>query len=157
MGGTDLQSISKTLTNLYPANISKWRVWIVWNFIAKIQLHMQNRFKGCMFQCTTTQGLSKINKISLGRKLVRVPLPLFWTVPSTKNFVKWSKVPISVLRCLMIWVFLDDLLIFLLQHLGSVINFKKCVLEFLGMIVNSKPMVLSLPSGSVSKCTKCKR
>ena len=77
-------------------------------------------------------------------------------------FAKLSNVPISLLRCLMIRaiVFLDDLLIFgntveeilvardsvifLLQHLGFMINFRKCVLEptqeieFLGMIVKSK-------------------
>ena len=47
--------------------------------------------------------------------------------------------------------------IFLLQHLGFVINFKKCVLEptqeieFLGMIVNSKTMTLSLPQEKVQK------
>ena len=63
-------------------------------------------------------------------------------------------------------IFLDDLLIFentmeeilvardsvifLLQHLGFVINFKKCVLEptqeieFLGMIVNSKTILLNI-------------
>ena len=70
-------------------------------------------------------------------------------------------------------IFLDDLLIFgntleeiliacdsvifLLQHLGFVINFKKCVLEptqeieFLGMIVNSKTMTLTLPLEKVQK------
>ena len=80
----------------------------------------------------------------------------------------------SVLRRLMIRaiIFLDDLLIFrntmvlflardsvifLLQHLGFVINFKKCVLEstleigFLGMTVNSTKMTLSLPQGKVQK------
>ena len=81
----------------------------------------------------------------------------------------------SLLRRLMIQaiIFLDDLLIFkntmeeilvardpvifLLQHLGFVIYFKKCVLEptqeieFLGMIVNSKTMTLSLPLEKVQK------
>ena len=64
-----------------------------------------------------------------------------------RAFTKFLKVPMSVLRRLMIRaiIFLDDLLIFgstmeeilvardpvifLLQHLGFVINFKKCVLE----------------------------
>ena len=79
----------------------------------------------------------------------------------------------SVLRRLMIRavLFLDDLLIFrntmeeilvvrdsvifLLQHLGFVTNFKKCVLEltqkieFLGIIVNSKTMTLFLTQEKV--------
>ena len=51
----------------------------------------------------------------------------------------------------------QDSVIFLLQHLGSVINSKKYVLEptpkvdFLGMIVNSKTMTLSLPQQKVQK------
>ena len=67
--------------------------------------------------------------------------------PAPRAFTKLLKVPISVLRRLMIQaiIFLNDLLIFgntmeeilvardsvifLLQHLGFVINFKKCVLE----------------------------
>ena len=50
-----------------------------------------------------------------------------------------------------------DSVIFLLQHLGFVINFKKCVLEptqeidFLGMIVNPTTMTLSLPQQKVQK------
>ena len=50
-----------------------------------------------------------------------------------------------------------DSVIFLLQHLEFVINFKKCVLEptqeiqFLGIIVNSKTMTLSLSQEKVQK------
>ena len=50
-----------------------------------------------------------------------------------------------------------DSIIFLLQHLSFVINFKKCVLEptqeieFLGVIVNSKTMTLSLTQKKVQK------
>ena len=89
--------------------------------------------------------------------------------PVPRIFTTFLKVPISVLRCLMVRViiFLDDLLIlgnsmceifmirdsviFLMQHLGFVINLKKRVLdpaqetEFLGLIVNSQTMTLSLP------------
>ena len=67
--------------------------------------------------------------------------------PAPRIFTKLLKVPISVLRRLMISIiiYLDDLLvlgnsmseiftardsvIFLLQHLGFVINLKKCVLD----------------------------
>ena len=48
--------------------------------------HVKNRFKRYIFQCAAKQGVLKISKISMGRKLVRVPLPLFWTRPSTKSF-----------------------------------------------------------------------
>ena len=52
-----------------------------------------------------------------------------------------------------------DSVIFLLHHLGFVINFKKCVLEptqkigFLGMIVNSKTMTLFLPQEKFQEIT----
>ena len=94
--------------------------------------------------------------------------------PAPRIFTKLLKVPISVLRRLMIRViiYLNDLLIlgnsmskiftvrdsmiFLLQHLGCVINLK-CVLdpvteiEFLGLIVNSQTMTLSLPEEKIVK------
>ena len=95
--------------------------------------------------------------------------------PAPRIFEKFLKVPISVLRRLMIRVIihLDNLLIlgnsmseifmardsviFLLQHLGFVINLKKCVLdpaqdiEFLWLIVNSQTMTLSLPAEKIGK------
>ena len=52
---------------------------------------MQSRFKRCIFQCGDKQGVSEISKISIGRKLVRVPLPLFWTRPSTERFYQVIK------------------------------------------------------------------
>ena len=93
--------------------------------------------------------------------------------PAQRIFTKLLKVPISVLRCLMIriTIYLDDLLflgnsmneifmardsvIFLLQHLSFVINLQKCVLdpaqeiEFLGLIV--KPQTMSLPAKKKGK------
>ena len=50
----------------------------------------------------------------------------------------------------------QESLIFLLQHLGFVINFKKCILNqprryFLGLIINSETMTLSLPLQKVKK------
>ena len=50
-----------------------------------------------------------------------------------------------------------DSVIFLLQHLGFVINLKKCVLgpsqeiEFLWLIVNSQTMTLPLPAENIGK------
>ena len=95
--------------------------------------------------------------------------------PAPRIFTNLLKVPVSVLRRLMIRVitYLDYLLIlgnsmseiflardsviFLLQHLGFVINLKKCVLdpaqeiEFLGLIVNSQTMTLPLPAEKIGK------
>ena len=95
--------------------------------------------------------------------------------PASRIFTKLPKFLISVLRRLMIKViiYLDDLLIlgnsiikifvardsviFLLQHLGFVIKLKKCVLdpaqeiEFLGLIVNSRTITLSLPAEKIGK------
>ena len=95
--------------------------------------------------------------------------------PAPRIFTKLLKVPISVLRRLMIRaiIYLDDLLIlgnsmseiftardsviFPVQHLGFVIKLKKCVLdpvqeiEFLGLIVNSQTMTLSLSKEKVVK------
>ena len=108
-------------------------------FITESRLYVQNRFKRCMFQCAAKQGVPEISNFLMGRKLVLGLVP--------RALTKLLKVPMSVLRHLMIWaiIFPDDLLIFgntmeaifvardsvifLPQHLGFVINFKKCVLE----------------------------
>ena len=87
-------------------------------------------------------------------------LCMFWSRTSPRVFTKILKVPISLLRCLNIRVliYLDDILlmsqsierllvardtvIFLLQHVGFVINFKKSVMEpvqtieYLGLVIN---------------------
>ena len=47
--------------------------------ITEGRLHVQSRFKMCIFQSAAKQGVPEISKISMGRKHVRVPLPLFWT------------------------------------------------------------------------------
>lgn len=93
----------------------------------------------------------------------------------SRIFTKLLKIPISILRRLNIRViiYVDDLLmlgfskeeliqardiiIFLLQHLGFVINQKKCALQpvqkinFLGLIVNSKSMTLALTAEKIAK------
>ena len=95
--------------------------------------------------------------------------------PALKIFKKLSKIPISVLRRLMIRVIVylnnlfilgnsmneilmaRDSVIFLLQYLGFVINMKKCVLdpaqgkEFLGFIANSQILTLPLPVEEIGK------
>ena len=52
---------------------------------------MQNRFKGCIFQCAAKQEVPEISKIYMRRNLVGVPLPLFWTRPSTEDFYQVIK------------------------------------------------------------------
>ena len=115
-----------------------------------------------------------MSTVSLGRALVQVPVPILWFGTSSQNILK-IKVSVSVLRpvMIMIIIYLDDLLIFgnsmskifmagdsvifLLQHLGFLINLKKCVLdpaqeiEFLELTVNSKTMTLSLPAEKIVK------
>ena len=133
---------------------------------------MQNRFKRCIFQCAAKQGVLEIIKNSMGGGLYEFHCLCFALGPAPIAFTKLLKFPVSVLRCLMIHTitFLEDLLIFgntieeilvardsvifLLQHLEFVINFKKCVLEptqFLGIIVNSNTMTLSLSQEKVQK------
>jgi len=100
--------------------------------------------------------------------------------PAPRIFTKILKVPMSLLRRLniLIIIYLDDMLllgrtreetvrakdtvIYLLQHLGFVINLKKSVLEptqkieFLGLIVNSQDLSLSLTQEKLQKVkTRC--
>ena len=110
-------------------------------------LHLQNRPEGCRLQCSSTQRTAAISTVSFGRELVRVPVCMLWLGFSSppRIFTNLLKVPNSVLRCLTIRAisYLEDLLIlgnsmneifmarnsviFQLQHLGFVINLKKCV------------------------------
>ena len=102
--------------------------------------------------------------------------------PAPLIFTKLLKIPIALLRRInvRIIIFLDDMLvmaqtlkeisqaketlIFLLQNLGFVINFKKSQLtpvkeiEFLGLVINSVNMMLALPQEKVldiqNKCAQ---
>ena len=101
--------------------------------------------------------------------------PCFGLGPAPLIFTKILKIPISLLRRLQIRViiYLDDMLlmsqtieellisrdtvIFLLTHLGFVINLKKSMLnpvqkiEFLGLEIDSVAMKLSLPQRKVEE------
>ena len=101
--------------------------------------------------------------------------------PAPLIFTKLLKIPIALLRRINVRIiFLDDMLvmaqtlkeisqaketlIFLLQNLGFVINFKKSQLtpvieiEFLGLVINSVNMTLALPQEKVldiqNKCAQ---
>ena len=111
---------------------------------------------GDMCKIDLKNGYFSVPLSKVSRKLVRFQwegyLPEFLCLcfglgPAPGAFTKLFKIPMSVLMRLMIGaiIFLDDLLIFentmdeilvargsvifLLQHLGFLINFKKCVLE----------------------------
>ena len=104
--------------------------------------------------------LSKRSLRVIMRQPLRVSLPLFWFLVSSKSFYQITKNP----NCS--FVYLDDMLlmgrtlreimtamdtlIFLLQNLGFVINLKKLILqpakqlEFLVLQMNTEKMTVSL-------------
>ena len=134
---------------------------------------MLNRFEGRLFYSTSRQIMSSFSEVFMGRESLRIPVSLFWSRTSPSNFSKIFKVLISLLRRLniRILIYLDDMLlmcqsierllvardtvIFLLQHLGFVINLKKSVMEpvqtieYLGLVTNSIQMTLSLTEEKV--------
>ena len=131
-------------------------------YICKIDL------KHGYFSVPLHKDLRKLVRFFWAGNLYEFLCLYFGLGPAPRIVTKLLKVPVSVLRRLMIRViiYLEDLLIlgnsmseifmardsviFLLQHLGFAINLKKCVLdiaqkiEFLGLIVNSQTMTLSL-------------
>ena len=58
-------------------------------FITEWRLRLQIDLKDAYF--SVPLRVPEISKISMGRKLVRVPIPLFWTRPSTKSFYHFTK------------------------------------------------------------------
>ena len=57
-------------------------------YVAGRGLHVQNRPEGCILQCSSTQKFTKIRNVSLGRQLVRVPVPMLWYETSSNNIHK---------------------------------------------------------------------
>ena len=138
-------------------------------FITKLRLHVQNR----LHIVPLSKESRKFVRFQWEVTLYEVLCLCLGLAPAARGFTKLLKVPISLLRRLIFWaiIFLDDLSFFentiekiflvqdsvivLLQHF--LINFKKCILEptqeieFLGMIVNSKTMTLSLPQEKIQK------
>ena len=54
---------------------------------------MQNRPEECILQRSSTQRFPKISTVSLGRKLVRVPVPMLWFETSPQSVHKIIKGP----------------------------------------------------------------
>ena len=52
---------------------------------------MQKRSEGCILQRSSTQRFTKLSTVSLGRKLVRVPVPMLWPGTSSHNIQKIIK------------------------------------------------------------------
>ena len=52
---------------------------------------MQNRPEGCILQRSSSKRFTKISTISLGRKLVRVPVPMPWLGTRSQNIHKIIK------------------------------------------------------------------
>ena len=115
-------------------------------------------------------------------KQLRVLVVTFWSGSSTSDFYKIIKVPIAILRWIQFKtiIYLDDMLqisqtingldiardilIFLLQTLGFVINRKKSVLvplqkiEFLGLEIESVRIIITLPPEEIKKLRlKCQK
>ena len=53
--------------------------------VAKSELHVQNIPEGCILQRSSTQRFMKVSTVSLGRELVRVPVPMRWSGTSSQN------------------------------------------------------------------------
>ena len=107
-------------------------------FVTRGRLNVEARSKGCILLRSFTEILEEIRSVPLVRKLIRIPVPMFWLGSCPTNFRKIIKNPncnfashkykngmllmghsiekISICR---------KTVIFLLQHLGFVINWKK--------------------------------
>ena len=59
--------------------------------VTKRGLHVLNRPERCILQCSSTQRFMKISTVSLGRELVRVPVPMLWFGTSSQNIHKIIK------------------------------------------------------------------
>ena len=128
---------------------------------------MQAQSKGYMLLPFFTENIEEIKSISLVRKLMRIYVPLF-CLGSPRIFTKLLKIPIAILRRINIRmiIYLDgmllmghsiektsmcrDTVIFLLQQLGFVMNWKRSLLtpvqeiEFLGLKIDSVNLEISL-------------
>ena len=121
-----------------------------------------------------TCGVEEIREILLGGGLYQFLCLYFALAPAPYVFTKLLKILIAFLRRIgtLIIIYLDDILligrtaenvqmyrdtvILLLQELGFMINLKKSVMmDFLGMVINSKEMTNSLPKENLQKVKLC--
>ena len=138
------------------------------DFLCKIDL------KDAYFSVPLHKSSRKFVRFQWAGNLYEFGSLCFGLAPAPRIFTKILKTPISILRRLNIRVviYLDDMLIlgstieellcsrdtiiYLLQHLGFVINWNKSFLspvqeiDFLGLLVNSKNMTLSLTESIIN-------
>ena len=137
------------------------------------RFYLQDRSERCLFLSATVHELKKVCEICLvGKSSLCL---CFGLGPVPRIFSKLLQVPIALSRRLNIRlvIYLDnillmgrtleeilmsrDTLIFLLQHLGFVINLKELVLkpsqqiEFLGLKIDSHTMTLALTEEKMEK------
>lgn len=127
----------------------------------------KTRSTRCLLQCSSMRRHEEICKVSVGGQLLRILMPLLWSRSSSKILLRRINIRLII--------YLDDILImgetlaeilvnqdsiiFLIQHLGFVINIGKSQLEpsteiqflgvnsirFLGVKINSLNMTMHLP------------
>ena len=151
-------------------------------FLKKVDYMAKLDLKDAYFCVTLHKESRKFVRFQWDGKLYEFLCLCFVLGPAPRIFTKLLKVSLAVLRRsnLLIIIYIDemlkigrtreevestrDTLIYLLQHLGFVLNLKKSVLhrcqeiELLGLMVNSVNLTLSLPLQKVQKvqeeCTK---
>ena len=146
------------------------------DYMVKIDL------KDAYFCIPLDKGSRKYVRFEWGKNLYEFVCLMFGLGPGPKIFTKMMKVPVTLLRKLKIRliIYIDDMLLLgatmeeiltardtalhLLRSLGLVINMEKSILEpsrlmeFLGVMVNSRKMTLSIPREKMEKLiASCRR
>ena len=134
------------------------------------RFHGETRSSGCLLDCSDEQTDSPAPALCLGRQNFLILSLPFRLGPALLVFTKLLKPVAAFLRGqgIRLLIYLDDMLLMaqserqlrshveitsgLLLHLGFILNSRKCLsdpkqtTEFLGFIVNSEQMTLSLSS-----------
>ena len=145
--------------------------------IKRSRFSMQGRLERCILRCSIARRITELCVLS-GKANYQFVCLCFDLATAPLVFTKLMKIPIAVIRRLngRIIIYLDNILImartreellisrgtliFLLQNLGFVINFKKSVLdpcqmlEFLGLEVDSLNRRVEIPKDKVEKIKK---
>ena len=76
-------------------------------------LPVETEHEGWIFLSTSPSIVKEVSAFSMGKKSLRVPVPMLWAGPSPKYFNKLLKVPISMLRRIniRIIIYLRDMLL----------------------------------------------
>ena len=56
------------------------------------RLHVQDRPEGCLLLCSGASETSLVYSVLLGRSVIRIPLPVFWSVTISTNFYKATEI-----------------------------------------------------------------